>query len=197
MQQEAPKSLKGSEKCPKTRKCRRDRPLEIEVDLNDSDVDTFLSLKRGIGQGRDLDLHILNGTRMTNPDQVLNWFWLLNTRPSKCRINSHFHCNLKTGALILAVVSDSIIPRWGSWYTVPSLGSVCSEIIDKGFGPPLENDNSSFSNLEQIHGLLSQFIDLTECTDKRVRVTRLEDFGMPLEFVCRDRFVKQVELPKG
>jgi len=197
MQQEVPKGLEGPDKCPKTLKCRRDRPLEIEIDLNDSDVDTFLSLKRGIGKGRDLDLHILNGTRMTNPDQVLNWFWLLNTRPSKCRINSHFHCNLKTGALILAVVSGSVIPRWGSWYSVPSLESVYSEVVEKSFGSPTENDNSSFSNLEQIHDLLSQFIDLTECTDKCVPVTRLQDFGMPLKIVRRDRFMKQVELSKG
>jgi len=196
MPEEGTESLESPQNSSKTSKCIRERCLELEIDLNESDVGTFMSLKRGLRQGKNLDLHVLNGTLMTVPDQLLNWFWLLNTRPSNCRVTTHFHCNLKTGALILAVVSDLIIPRWGSWYCVPSLENAQTEAIDKGFGPPPEYENGICSNLNQIHQLLSQFIDLQECIDKRVPITRLQDFGLPLRFVPRERFVRQVELPK-
>jgi hypothetical protein len=194
MQKDATKSLEVPDTQFKTPKRRITAHLEIELDLRDSDKDTFQKLQKALKESKNIDLHVFNGTHWTTPCHVLNWFWLLNLRNPKCKITSTFHSSLKTGALVLAVLSDSIVPRLGSFFMVPSVENVIKEINGNDYEPLSDDLEASLSNLRQVYYLLGQFINLKQCTDNRIPISRLLDYGLPVKLPCRSKFIRQVEL---
>jgi hypothetical protein len=170
------------------------KKIELDLDFRESDLETFYKLRRALSVTRNLKLNIFHGAASTSGDQVLNWFWLLNSRPKKCRITTHLHCNLKSGGLVIAVLSDKIIPRIGSWYSVQSLDAYEKEMMEGEIREPTDIEKSSCANLKLVHHLLGQFIDLKEALDTHVPIVRLKELGLPLEEINRSKFFRQVEL---
>jgi hypothetical protein len=167
--------------------------LELDIDLREPDLETFFMLRKALKGTRNLKLNVFHGASGTSACHVLNWFWLLNCRPKKCRITTQFHCNLRAGALVIAVLSDRIIPRIGSWYSVQSIDAYEKEMIDGEMREPTEGERSSCANLKLVHHLLGQFIDLKEALDNRTPINRLKELGLPMEEINRSSFFRQVE----
>jgi len=156
------------------------RPIELRVDLTGSDEKTFYDLKDIVQRYDNIEISVLGGSCRIIPDYCLNFYFSLIERPDSCHVTTRLHCNCKEGAMAIALASDRIIPRYGSWYEINSVDKVAEEIEDTSFNSLCK---SGYTNLRLLHRIFGQYLEIPACFDKKLPMSSLKDLGLPLEEV--------------
>ena len=162
------------------------RPIELRVDLTGSDEKIFYDLRDIVQRYDNIEISVLSGSCRIIPDYCLNFYFSLIERPESCHVTTRLHCNCKEGAMAIALASDRIIPRFGSWYEISSVEKLSEELEDSPF---VAIQKSAFTNTRLLHKIFGQYLEIPSCLDKKLPMASLKDLGLPIEEVKISRSV--------
>jgi hypothetical protein len=162
------------------------RPIELRVDLSGSDEKTFYDLKEIVQRYDNIEISVLGGSCRIIPDYCLNFYFSLIERPESCFVTTRLHCNCKEGAMAIALASNRIIPRYGSWYEISSIEKISEEFDDSPF---VTLKKSAFTNTKLLHKIFGQYLEIPRCLDKKLPMESLKELGLPIEEVKISRSI--------
>jgi hypothetical protein len=176
-----------------TKKKPSKKAFELRIDLTEPDKDTFYSIQDALKRHKNIEISLVGGSCRCNPDYAINWYYALMQRPKDSFVSIRTHSNCKESAMAIVVACDQIIPRYGSWYEIPSIEEIAEEFEEFEFRST-QRQKVSYTNLRLLHRILGQYLEIPSCLDKQMPMAGLSELGLPVLEVTKDSYKLPIEV---